>query len=52
MTVEEEIAMIRQPYDFALIDERQAAADIFTVLWTGKISRTGYKGAPDGVAGV
>jgi len=39
------------PLNFAVIDETEAAQDIYNVIWTGTITATGYKGAPDGVAG-
>ncbi len=34
---------------FAFVDETQIASDLPMVLWEGKISRSGYVGAPDTV---
>lgn len=37
---------------FAVIDESEKDADIYTVLWAGTIKLTGFKGNPDTKAGL
>lgn len=39
------------PLEFVVVDETDAANDIYEVLWAGTITRKGYKGNPDAVLG-